>query len=39
MIKNIASIRVMQKAGLQFVEEFWGDYEPHSESPDVRYEL
>ena len=39
MIENLASIRVMQKAGLKFAEEFWGDYEPHSGSPDVRYEL
>ena len=39
MIDNIASIRVMEKAGLKFSEEFWGDYEPHSDRPDVRYEL
>ena len=39
MIENKASIRVMEKAGLNFAGEFWGDYEPHSGSPDVRYEL
>ena len=39
MIENLASIRVMQKVGLKFAEEFWGDYKPHSGSPDVRYEL
>ena len=39
MIENKASIRVMVKAGLKFAEEFWGDYEPHSGRPDVRYEL
>jgi len=39
MSENKASIRVMEKAGLNFAEEFWGDYEPHSENPDVRYEL
>ena len=37
MIDNQASIRVMQKIGLKFIEEFWGDYEPHSGTPDVRY--
>ena len=37
MIENIASIRVMEKAGLEFEKEFWGDYEPHSGSPDVLY--
>ena len=35
MIENIASIRVMEKAELKFVEEFW--YDPHSGSPDVLY--
>ena len=39
MINNKASIRVMEKIGLKFVEEFWGDYEPHSGTPDVLYEL
>ena len=39
MIENEESIKVMKKAGLKFAEEFWGDYEPHSEKPDVRYEL
>ena len=39
MIDNQASIRVMEKIGLKFIEEFWGDYEPHSGTPDVRYEL
>ena len=39
MSENKASIRVMEKAGLNFAEEFWGDYEPHSENPDVCYEL
>ena len=39
MINNQASIRVMKKIGLKFVEEFWGDYKPHSDTPDVRYEL
>ncbi len=39
MIENKASIRVMEKAGLTFAEEFWGDYKPHSGKPDVRYEL
>ena len=24
--------------GLKFVEEFWGEYKPHSGTPDVRYE-
>ena len=37
MIENKASIRVMEKAGLKFVEEFWGDYNPHSGNPDVLY--
>ena len=39
MIDNKASIRVMEKAGLKFAENFWGEYEPHSDKPDVRYEL
>ena len=39
MIENKASIRVMEKAGLKFAEKFWGEYEPHSDKPDVRYEL
>ena len=39
MIDNRASIRVMEKIGLKFIEEFWGEYEPHSGTPDVRYEL
>ena len=38
MIENIASIRVMEKAGLEFEKEFWGDYEPHSGNPDVLYQ-
>ena len=38
MIENLASIRVMEKAGLTIVKEFWGDYEPHSGSHDVLYE-
>ena len=38
MIENHASIRVMEKAGLRFVKEFWGNYEPHSNKPDVLYE-
>ena len=33
MIENLASIRVMEKAGLEFEKEFWGDYAPHSGSP------
>ena len=37
MIENQASIRVMEKAGLSFVKEFWGNYEPHSNKPDVLY--
>ena len=37
MIDNKASIRVMEKSGLIFKEEFWGDYEPHSGTPDVLY--
>ena len=37
IIENKASIRVMEKAGLKFVEEFWGDYNPHSGNPDVLY--
>ena len=37
--REYSSIRVMEKAGLNFAEEFWEDYEPHSENPDVRYEL
>ena len=39
MIENRASIRVMEKIGLKFVEEFWTDHKPHSGNPDVRYEL
>ena len=38
MVENKASVRVMEKAGLTFVKEFWGDYEPHSGSHDVLYE-
>ena len=37
MIENLASIRVMEKAGLKFAKRFWGDYDPHSGSPDVLY--
>ena len=37
MIENIASIRVMEKAGLKFEKKFWGDYAPLSGSPDVLY--
>jgi len=37
MIDNKASIRVMEKAGLLFEKEFWGDYRPHSGKPDVLY--
>ena len=38
MIENKSSIRVMEKAGLKFVEEFWwGDCNPHSGNPDVLY--
>tara|TARA_B100000131_G_C18074777_1_gene595923 strand:- start:682 stop:1113 length:432 start_codon:yes stop_codon:yes gene_type:complete len=37
MIENIASIRVMEKAGLKLKNEFWGDYQPHSGHPDVLY--
>ena len=37
MIENKASIRVMEKSGLKFVKEFWGDYKPHSGNPDVLY--
>ena len=37
MIENLASIRIMEKAGLEFEKEFWGDYEPHSGNPDVLY--
>ena len=37
MVDNTASIRVMEKAGLEFEKEFWGDYEPHSGNPDVLY--
>ena len=39
MIGNKPSIRVMEKIGLKFVKEFWADYEPHSGTPDVLYEL
>jgi len=39
MSENKASIRIMEKAGLKFVEEFWGDYEPHSGNPDVLYTI
>jgi RimJ/RimL family protein N-acetyltransferase len=39
MIENLASIRVMEKAGLKFEKEFWGDYDPHSGSPDVLYKI
>ena len=39
MKNNQASTRVMEKIGLKFVEEFWGDYKPHSGTPDVLYEL
>jgi len=39
MSENTASINVMKKSGLKFVTEFWGNYEPHSGKPDVRYEL
>ena len=39
MIENRASIRVMEKIGLKFVDEFWTDHKPHSGTPDVRYEL
>ncbi len=43
MIENRASIRVMEKIGLKFVKEFWGDYDPYSATfeydfPDVFYE-
>ena len=38
MIENLSSIRVMEKAGLEFEKEFWGDYEPHSGNPDVLYQ-
>ena len=34
MIENLASIRVMEKAGLKFEKKFWY---PHSSSPDVLY--
>ena len=37
MVENLASIRVMEKAGLKFEKKFWGDYDPHSGSPDVLY--
>ena len=37
MIENIASIKVMKKAGLKFGNLFWGDYEPYSGNPDVLY--
>jgi RimJ/RimL family protein N-acetyltransferase len=39
MNDNTASINVMKKAGLTFVEEFWGDYKPHSGKLDMRYML
>ena len=39
MIDNQASVRVMEKIGLKFAKEFWGDYEPHSNTPDVLYKL
>ncbi len=39
MSENMASIRVMEKAGLKFVKEFWYDYEPRSGEPDVLYKL
>jgi len=39
MIENKASISIMEKCGLKFVKEYWGDYKPHSNSPDVLYEL
>ena len=34
MIENLASIRVMEKAGLKFEKKFWY---PNSISPDVLY--
>ena len=34
MIENLASIRVMEKAGLKFEKKFWY---PHSSSHDVLY--
>ena len=34
MIENLASIRVMEKAGLKFEKKFWY---PHSSIPDVLY--
>ena len=34
MVENLASIRVMEKAGLKFEKKFWY---PHSSSPDVLY--
>jgi len=37
MMQNLASIRVMEKAGLKFEKEFWGDYEPRFDTPDVLY--
>ena len=37
MVENKASVRVMEKAGLTFVKEFWEDCEPHSGSHDVLY--
>ena len=37
MVENTASIRVMEKAGLEFDKELWGDYEPHSGNPAVLY--
>ena len=39
MIENLALIRVMEKAGMKFVKEFWGYYEPHSGSPFVIYKI
>ena len=37
MIDNIASIKVMEKSGLKFEKQFWGEYNPHSGTPDVLY--
>ena len=37
MKENLASIKVMEKVGLKFYKEFWGNYEPHSGTPDVLF--
>ena len=37
MIENKGQFELWRKLALKFVEEFWGDYNPHSGNPDVLY--